>query len=92
MRYLAHWLANEVPEKEQCLPNKENGDTGVVLCANQAEVVFQIIEASIGDCTPIKIVHEVHGPQGWHDTPGENGISTWFQSNNTQNRNPSSSL
>lgn len=38
------------------LPNEENADTGVVLCAYQSEVFLEIVESCLGDSVAVEIV------------------------------------
>lgn len=38
------------------IPDKEDADAGIVLRANETEVIFQIVQAGLSDCITVEVV------------------------------------
>lgn len=56
---------------DEGVPGVENGDTDVELIASEAQVLLKMVESSIGNGVLVKLVHEVHAEDDWHNVPIE---------------------
>lgn len=54
---------------DEGVPGVENGDTDVELIASEAQVLLEIVESSVGNGILIKLVHEIHAEDDWHNVP-----------------------
>lgn len=54
---------------DQGVAGVENGDTDVELVTSEAEVLFERVESSVGNCILVELVHEVHAEDDGHNVP-----------------------
>jgi len=41
---------------KSCIPNKEDADAGIILRTNKTEVIFQVVQAGLGDCIAVEVI------------------------------------